>query len=257
MSTLAMLALATTHTALRARPAQRLLRSRQRLLQASVARGGASVQRIYELAAAGDLRGTMELMDLLTAADVGMDPYATLPPGSPVGYQHVYKDAELSMGIFVIPAGGSIPLHDHPGMTVLSKLIFGTLRVTAYDLPEAGAADSVPGLSSIFGGAARRPRSLHVGAPEQSVVSAPCTTLRLDAHHRNIHQFEALQDTAIFDVLTPPYDDFAGRSCHYYEASADGTELREVGWPPELRVVSSEYCGPRVVVGGKGRKGLV
>ena len=25
------------------------------------------------------------------------------------------------------------------------------------------------------------------------------------------------QDTAIFDVLSPPYDDLAGRSCHYYE----------------------------------------
>ena len=33
----------------------------------------------------------------------------------------------------------------------------------------------------------------------------------------NIHQFDALQDTAIFDVLSPPYDDLAGRSCHYYE----------------------------------------
>ena len=50
-----------------------------------------------------------------------------------------------------------------------------------------------------------------------SVVSAPCSTLQLEAVKGNIHQFDALQDTAIFDVLSPPYDDLAGRSCHYYE----------------------------------------
>jgi len=72
-------------------------------------------------------------------------------------------------------------------------------------------------------------------------------------------RFDALQDTAIFDVLLPPYDDRAGRSCHYYAAEerADGeggrcSELVEVGWPPNLHVVSREYLGPRVSRGGGG-----
>ena len=59
------------------------------------------------------------MMDLLTAAEVGLEPHRPLPPGSPIGYYHVYKDRSLSMGIFMIPAGKGIPLHDHPGMTVL------------------------------------------------------------------------------------------------------------------------------------------
>ena len=242
MSTLTVLALATTHAgALRARPActGRLLRSRR--LYASVARGVSPVQKIYELASAGNLRGTMELMDLLTAADVGMEDYPPLPPGSPVGYHHVYKDRELSMGIFVIPAGRGIPLHDHPHMTVLSKLLFGSLRVTSYDRPEG---TSPPGLQELFGRAQKAP-PLRVGAPEVAEVSAPCATLRLDPIRRNIHQFEALRDTAIFDVLAPPYDDFAGRSCHYYEVDQARSELREVGWPPGLEVVSRAYEGPR------------
>ena len=229
--------------------AGKLLRSPVRLL-ASAARGTSQVQRIYDRAAAGDLCGTMEMMDLLTAAEVGLEPHRALPPGSPVGYYHVYKDPLLSIGIFVIPAGGSIPLHDHPGMTVLSKLLFGSLRVTTYDMPDGDQGGSPPRLPSLpWMGQQARP--LRVGPAVSAVVSAPCATLRLEPHKGNIHQFNALQDTAIFDVLTPPYDDFAGRSCHYYELEqadpadpASAAELHEVGWPPELRVASREYLGP-------------
>ena len=60
-----------------------------------------------------------------------------------------------------------------------------------------------------------------------------------------------LDDTAIFDVLMPPYNDGAGRSCHYYlvERQEEGqTELVEIGWPPSLRIVNRLYegapCGP-------------
>tara|TARA_B100000780_G_scaffold263038_1_gene216643 strand:+ start:335 stop:880 length:546 start_codon:yes stop_codon:yes gene_type:complete len=178
------------------------------------------VQRIYERAAAGDLCGTMEMMDLLTAAEVGLEPHRALPTGSPIGYYHVYKDPSLSIGIFVIPAGSGIPLHDHPGMTVLSKLLFGSLRVTSYDMPDGGPGrESSPprdgGLSLPWMTQPARPL-LRVGPAVSSVVNAPCTTLQLEAVSGNIHQFHALQDTAIFDVLSPPYDDLAGmpqRAC--------------------------------------------
>jgi plant cysteine oxidase len=55
--------------------------------------------------------------------------------GDPIGYPHVFRDSLLSIGIFVLPEGAVIPLHDHPNMTVLSKLIYGSLQVTSYDMP--------------------------------------------------------------------------------------------------------------------------
>lgn len=53
---------------------------------------------------------------------------------TPVRYLHVYElPNHYSAGIFVFPPHAKIPLHDHPGMCVLSRILYGSLSVHSYD----------------------------------------------------------------------------------------------------------------------------
>ena len=61
-------------------------------------------------------------------------------------YLGIVENDEYAIAAFILKPGATIPLHDHPGMTVLSKLLFGSLRVTSYDMPECSPPPATGGL---------------------------------------------------------------------------------------------------------------
>ncbi|XP_041000384.1 plant cysteine oxidase 1-like [Juglans microcarpa x Juglans regia] len=107
------------------------------------------------------------------------------------------------MGMFCFPAGGVLPLHDHPGMTVLTKLLYGFVYVKAYDWVKVmNSGCQTFGLTS---------------KAVDGIFKAPCEAFVLFPRSGgNIHSFTALTPCAILDVLSPPYSEELGRPSTYF-----------------------------------------
>ncbi|CAL8469450.1 g8991 [Coccomyxa elongata] len=139
-------------------------------------------------------------------------------------YQHIHEEKALSIGIFCLPRSAKIPLHNHPEMTVFSRVLYGKLHVRSLDWAE-------PEGNSCNG---RRKAKLHA----DGVIQAGDPPTVLFPHHGgNLHAFRGETDCAVLDLFLPPYDRQEGRDCTYYQEvgplQPDGTTTLEVFDPPD------------------------
>ncbi|KAJ8599975.1 hypothetical protein CTAYLR_010578 [Chrysophaeum taylorii] len=147
---------------------------------------------------APETREIKDLMDAIDEAELNLDAACALMREAQVAYVPVVETDEFHICLFLLAPHASIPLHDHPGMTVLSRVLRGSMRVTSYDRVSYG----------------------HVTRHEPVTIAAPARTVALFPHLRNIHEFVALErGVAILDVIVPPYDD--DRPCTYYDVYDD------------------------------------
>lgn len=77
----------------------------------------------------------LKLMDGITAEDIGFDRYdhSILGRNKCVS---ILCNSSFHLAAFYIPAGSALPLHDHPSMTVISKVVFGDLIVRSFSVSE-------------------------------------------------------------------------------------------------------------------------
>jgi len=189
-----------------------------------------------------------------------------------VRYLHVDEQPmKYSAGVFVFPPHSIIPLHDHPGMCVLSRVLYGDLQVKSYDwiedenVTDESAASTV-GQSRSSWLLSRASKLLNSAVPfstspdlEQTnkdwkrtrkigtkLISA-LEVATLYPIEGNIHEFIAGEHgAAVLDVLLPPYDFDHDRDCTFYKEVTVGKGLSandgELCWLAPIEQPESFHC---------------
>ncbi|KAG8478804.1 hypothetical protein CXB51_028690 [Gossypium anomalum] len=210
---------------------------------------------------ASDVKKLCDILDKMKPEDVGLSknlqffkPTGAVNGTPRVTYTTIYQCDQFSLCIFFLPETAVIPLHNHPEMTVFSKLLLGKMHIKSYDWVEP--KDSIP------------PSKLRLARLKaNSVYTAPCNTSVLyPTTGGNIHQFTAVTPCAVLDVLGPPYSKEDDRDCSYYkdfpysafsnegETTRVGEEEREgLGWLEEIEAPENavmdriDYLGPQII----------
>ncbi|XP_067101191.1 2-aminoethanethiol (cysteamine) dioxygenase a [Osmerus mordax] len=229
----------------------------------------------FNASAIGDNKTLLDsqgnLVSLLTeirAADLNIAPRQSTDSKPdrtpPVTYMHICETDAFSMGVFLLKSGASIPLHDHPGMNGMLKVLYGKVSIRCFDKLEKppdteNDTQFDPPLPAFQNDSLRR--SILRSTGEYSEDSGPCI---LTPEQDNLHQIDAVEGPAAFlDILAPPYDPDDGRDCHYYkvlqtvvgtdkklEQHEEGEEmwLLEIPQPEDFWCGGEPYPGPAVSI---------
>jgi len=114
-------------------------------------------------------------------------------------FENLYEGKNLYIKLLIIPEGSQIPLHDHPQMSGIIKLIWGSMHITCYDWVQEAP----------FSGLARKIQDTAVDGGNEPNILLP--------QWKNLHTMRALEDCAFVDIFSPHYYDDENRKCTYYE----------------------------------------
>lgn len=200
------------------------------------------------------------MADQLSAADVrlNIDNLQAARPvrrESPVTYISVYEDAYVTISIFIVKSGEKLPLHDHPHMYGILKVIAGTIKIQSYTaVPNNAGAVSPSRRGRLVGEMSNNRTQRAIKMPEL-IVSENDGACFLTPTERNLHEIHSVDGPAAFlDILSPPYDDNEERSCSYFKEENDGAPRHisnEAGLvcipsPPEYWNDVAMYEGPAI-----------
>ncbi|KAG8230779.1 hypothetical protein J437_LFUL011342 [Ladona fulva] len=219
------------------------------------------------------------LADQVTAEDVKLDEALAnyekkksfLRSEAPVTYIEIFENEDITIGIFVLKPNARIPLHDHPRMNGILKVILGSVRVQSYTILPDDLQDRIPDCikkgvgesgEKIFSRSLKKQTIVIAEKLQEAVISSNSGACVLSPSEKNLHDIRSVDGPAAFlDVLAPPYNsdnpNDEARECHYYteapkitsvseEAKGDGNQvwLLQIPSPSEFKCDTATYRGP-------------
>ncbi|VEN44307.1 unnamed protein product [Callosobruchus maculatus] len=209
-----------------------------------------------------NLNALAALLDKTTAEDVNLQPQFSTeslwsrPGKAPVTCIDIYEDQNITMGIFILKPGGHLPLHNHPEMYGLIKVISGKVRITSYSLntPKTLEVDrrsfkDDPPPALVFS----RKKILTAELVSSEIVDTSSKPCMLEPNDKNLHEIESVDGPAAFlDILAPPYSTLipnnGPRLCSYFavlsQVSPNVFKLQEIKSPSWYWNDMFPYTGP-------------
>lgn len=203
--------------------------------------------------------------DKLTLEDVGLNResitrynYGDEKP-YPVIYVPVFENRSVLVSIFILKPNSAIPLHDHPVMHGVLKVLYGSVHVQSYSL-HADKIRQTPDHKS------RVPNDFYTledSLYEDPIMVKKNASVILDERSKcavltptenNLHEVQSHGGSSAFiDILAPPYGtlicDNGVRRCFYFkERKCDGEkcELSLMTTPPKYWTTETAYRGPKI-----------
>lgn len=158
----------------------------------------------------------VKLINRLQASDLNVTLDAE-EDSKPVISKLICQNELFTIAMFVLQNGGKIPLHDHPEMHGIIKVVLGTIKMTTYspisnDYDEIEIPEEIQLRQMSNPTDSLIPVQLHmsknVTSKDEPVIITPTVG--------NYHEMIAVEGPAVmFDILGPPYE-MDPENIHYF-----------------------------------------
>ena len=190
---------------------------------------------------------------------------------APVTYINVMAHRDVSIGMFIVKSGSRIPLHNHPNMHGLLKIVYGTVNIKEYTKwqPESVNDIEFPALLQEKPHFYTKGFCFPVDKEVHTNVESSCDATVLSPDINNFHEIHSVGEgpAAFFDILAPPYlqssrlgaasGDLASaedepRDCYFYTEHffkpSNRLWLRMIKCPADYDSDTEPYLGPPLLL---------
>ena len=176
-------------------------------------------------------------------------------------YVGIFEDCDITVGVFIVKGNARLPLHNHPMMHGILKIVHGTLNLSCYnkipppDMNQHHIPDALKRRIDLIERGYVVPTQPMLSNVSMSSTSYP---LILSPEKDNYHEIcnYSNQPAAFLDILSPPYNhgeeldldgagDLEKRECQYFKEIHFQLETeteKKIAWLQMIQTPSDFHC---------------